>query len=553
MKSIDIRLGWLRYLVSANFWLMSMLAYSTENTVSITIKHHQTPVLRDLEYNPIVLLKIESNKSQKLTNLKFDLSGTTDLSDLKSLDIFWSGQDSVFFIQDWVSKVTDIKEQLGISLNRELSAGVSYIWISCSIHDEADLLHRLSIQLSTISFKSNTHVDLVQDLRGSLYRFGVALRQHGQDAINTHRIPGLATTGKGTLMAIYDARRDTGRDLQGDIDIGLNRSFDQGNTWKPIQIIMDMGEWGDLPQKFNGVSDACILVKGKDIFVAGLWMHGVLDQHGNWVEDLTADSTNWNHQWRDKGSQPGFGEKQTAQFLIVKSSDDGYSWSKPVNLTKMCKKEDWWLWAPAPGRGIVMDDGTLVFPTQGRDQHGLPFSNITFSVDNGITWQTSNPASHNTTECAVAEYEPGKLMLNIRDNRNRVDKSATNGRAIFTTPDKGNNWIEHETSHRALVEPVCMGSLYKHAYWVEGKQKEVLLFSNPNSTYQRDKLTIKMSFDAGKSWPVEHWILLDEGQSRGYSCLTSIDDTTIGIVYEGSRADLVFQKIDLSPFLSTEK
>jgi sialidase-1 len=553
MKSIYIPLGWLKYLACANFLLMSMLAFSQENIVRITIKLYQTPVLRDLEYNPIVSLKIESNKSQKLTDLKFDLSGTTDLSDLKSLDIFWSGQDSIFFIQDWILKETDIKEQLEISLNRELNVGVNYIWISCSLQDEADLLHRLSIQLSDISFKSNAHVELVQDLHSSPFRFGVALRQHGQDDINTYRIPGLATTDKGTLMAVYDARRDTGRDLQGDIDIGLNRSFDQGTTWESMQIIMDMGEWGDLPQKFNGVSDASILLNGKDIFVAGLWMHGVLDQNGNWVEGLTVDSTNWNHQWRDKGSQPGFGEKQTAQFLIVKSADDGYSWSKPVNLTKMCKKEDWWLWAPAPGRGIVMTDGTLVFPSQGRDQNGLPFSNITFSVDNGITWQTSNPASHNTTECAVAEYEPGKLMLNIRDNRNRSDKSATNGRAIFTSSDKGNNWIEHETSHRALVEPVCMGSLHKHVYWVDGKKKEVLLFSNPNSKYQRDKLTIKMSFDGGQSWPGEYWILLDEGQSRGYSCLTSIDDTTIGIVYEGSRADLVFQKIDLSSFLSTKK
>lgn len=46
----------------------------------------------------------------------------------------------------------------------------------------------------------------------------------------------------------------------------------------------DMKTWGGLPEKYNGVSDACILVDEKtgDIYVAGLWMHGVLDgKRGN--------------------------------------------------------------------------------------------------------------------------------------------------------------------------------------------------------------------------------------------------------------------------------
>jgi sialidase-1 len=139
--------------------------------------------------------------------------------------------------------------------------------------------------------------------------------------------PGLATTNKGTLLAVYDARRQSSRDLQGDMDIGVSRSTDGGNTWEPMRIGLDMKEWGGLPQKFNGVSDACILVdKNSDkIFLAGLWMHGVINDEGKWVEGLTNDSTNWNHQWRTKGSQPGFGVKQTSQFLIATSTDDGHN------------------------------------------------------------------------------------------------------------------------------------------------------------------------------------------------------------------------------------
>lgn len=103
-------------------------------------------------------------------------------------------------------------------------------------------------------------------------------------------------------------------------------------------------------------------------------MHGVLDAvSGKWVEGLTQDSTRWIHQWISKGSQPGFGVKETAQFLIIKSEDDGKTWSAPINITSLTKKKEWWLYAPAPGHGITLVDGTLVFPTQGRDENGIPF------------------------------------------------------------------------------------------------------------------------------------------------------------------------------------
>jgi sialidase-1 len=301
-----------------------------------------------------------------------------------------------------------------------------------------------------------------------------------------------------------------------------------------------------MPEKYNGVSDACILVdeKSGDIYVAGLWMHGVLDgETGKWVEGLTTDSTRWIHQWQAKGSQPGYGVKETSQFLITKSSDDGLTWSEPVNLTHL-KKREWWLFAPAPGRGITMTDGTLVLPTQGRDETGVPFSNITWSKDGGKSWVTSNPATKNTTECTVVELENGDLMLNMRDNRNRGNEEL-NGRSVFVTSDLGETWTEHPTSRKALVEPTCMASLHKHTYYDEGKEKSLLLFVNPASAFRRNNITLKVSYDDGNTWPEEQYILLDEYSGRGYSCITSVNDSTIGILYESSQADMVFQTISL--------
>ena len=450
---------------------------------------------------------------------------------------------------------TDKRPEASVTFEGEqvLETGTNFFWLSFELEDDANLHHRVDAGCTRITFSGNTRLNPGITDPPVTQRIGVAVRQHMDDSVHTHRIPGIATTNNGTLLATYDARRDRGRDLQGNIDIGLSRSTDGGNTWEPMKIILDKGEWGGLPQKFNGVSDACILVdkNSENIYVAGLWMHGVIDTTGQWIEGLTEESGDWEHQWRRKGSQPGFGVKQTSQFLVSKSTDDGQTWSEAVNLTRMCKDENWWLWAPAPGCGITLEDGTLVFPTQGRDENGLPFSNITYSTDRGSTWKTSHAASHSTTECALVQLSDGSLMLNIRDNRNRSVPEEENGRRVAVTKDLGESWEKHPTSNNALNEPVCMASLHKHVYTEDGKKKSILLFSNPNILERpRRRTTIKVSFDDGMTWPEEYWLLLDEGNNRGYSCLTSLDESTIGILYEGSQADMTFESIPLNELLS---
>lgn len=364
----------------------------------------------------------------------------------------------------------------------------------------------------------------------------VLVRKQGDDNTHTFRIPALCTSTKGTLLLAYDCRYENSRDLQGDIDIGLSRSFDKGKTWEPMKIVLDMGQWGGLPEKFNGVSDPSLLVDTVNgrIWVAALWMHGVLDKNGIFKQGLTSDSTAWQHQWSGRGSQSGYSPYQTSQFLMAYSDDDGVTWSKPINITKS-KPERWWLYAPAPGQAIVMKNGTLVMPTQGRDEHGEPFSNITYSKDRGQTWITTNPATFNTSECAVVELSDNSLMLNIRDNRNRDEKNEKNGRAVYVTNDLGVTWTEHSTSRSALKEPVCMASIHRHG--------NLLLFCNPASTTNRDNITIKKSVDDGLTW--SDGLLIDKQEGYGYSCITSIDKQNVGLIWEGF-GDLYFRIININ-------
>ena len=527
--------------------------------VSVMQEQFQIPLLKGKENNPFIRLKlvVYGKGEIKLSAFQFNLKGTTSLKDIQQLTLFYFKNDSTtngsldFSKARVFGSVQTINNKVTINGPLMLGAGTHYLWLSCTLAPNADALHQVDASCTQIRIGDRRLVP-APERRSIQQKIAFALRKHADDNVNTYRIPGITTSKNRTLLAVYDMRRESSRDLQGHMDIGLSRSIDGGNTWLPMQVVIDMKEWGGLPEKFNGVSDACILSDDKSgaIYIAGLWMHGVLDNNGKWIEGLTDSSKAWNHQWREKGSQPGFDEKRTSQFLIIKSIDDGKTWSDPINLTKMCKKDEWWLWAPAPGHGITLENGTLVFPTQGRDKNGRPFSNITYSIDGGTNWKTSLPAdTGSTTESMAVQLSNGDIMLNMRANENRSRKGNDNGRAIATTADLGSSWKTHVTSRSVLNEPVCMASIHKHNYLNSGKSRSVLVFLNPNTKFGRNHLTIKLSFDDGKTWPEKYWTLLDEWNGNGYSCITSIDEKHIGVLFEGSGSNLVFQKINLKQII----
>ncbi len=171
----------------------------------------------------------------------------------------------------------------------------------------------------------------------------VYLRTAGDDGVKCYRIPGVDTTRKGSLIAVYDIRHRSGRDLPGDIDVGMSRSTDGGKTWEPMKVIMDMGS--DPEWKHDGIGDPCVAVDRETgtIWVAALWSHG-------------------NRAWH--GSGTGMKPDETGQVILVRSDDDGKTWSDPINITNQIKDPKWRLILPSPGRGMTMTDGTLVLPMQ---------------------------------------------------------------------------------------------------------------------------------------------------------------------------------------------
>lgn len=356
------------------------------------------------------------------------------------------------------------------------------------------------------------------DDNAELALFRTVVRKQGDDGVHTFRIPALATTTKGTLLALFDLRHRGPGDLPADIDVGLVRSTDDGETWGKLQRIVDFDS-AEPGSRGNGVGDPCVLVNRRngEILVAALWSFG-------------------NHAWN--GSGPGLTREETGQFIIVRSKDDGLTWSQPQNITEQVKDPAWRLSFQGPGAGIQLKDGTLVFPAQFRTPQGPPRACFIYSVDDGEQWRISPPAAPEgppTSEAQIAELADGTLLLSMR-NEARTGQRVW---AVFSWKDDlamgnwGKPWLD-------VPDPTCMASLIRHP-------SGALLFSNPNSPKQRIGMTVRASRDEGRSWSAGR--LLDARPSS-YSCLTVLRDGQVGILYEtGEKTGietLIFARFPLS-------
>lgn len=521
-----------------------LLASCGSGCPTATLEVYNTPVLALKSTNQVAVLTVSGEGTLEAVDLR--LSSTEGISDIEEVSVWLGGKEIA-------SEPVGPGGRVSCPTGQAVSGEAKFA-IGLKARDEVNL--RNKVRIASLKVRTSGGGAKADCSATPWLRLGVALRLQGQDGVSTSRIPGLACSRNGTLIAMYDARRGSYRDLQGDIDICYNRSTDGGRSWGPMMTAIDMGEWGGLPQKYNGVSDGAVLADTNtgDIYIIGAWMYGVLDPYtGKFVEGLTEESTTWNHQWRNFGSQPGLGVKQTTQIVMVKSKDDGLSWSEPRNLTPEIKPEAWWLMVPGLGSGITMRDGTLVFPIEVRVEDGEHSSTIMWSKDSGETWHAGNHTARCSNECTVFEREDGGIMISSRDrgNRGRTEK---NGRVVFTTSDLGQTWTEHPTSRSAHYEASCHAALLKHRYVDrKGVAHDLVFFFNPSSVYRRNNFTLKCSLDDGETWPKELYFQMDENNGSGYSSMCSIDNDTIGILYEGSGADIVFQQFSVPEILGYVK
>lgn len=335
------------------------------------------------------------------------------------------------------------------------------------------------------------------------------------NGIARYRIPGIVVTPKGTVLAYSEARRNSSSDW-GEIEIHLRRSTDGGKTWEAGKHIAHHGtrmEGNPHKKKDGGEKEQTV-----NNPVA------IVDRYTGAIEFLYCINY--------------------ARCYAMRSTDDGLTWSTPVDVTATFepfrKHYDWKVIATGPGHGIQLKSGRLVVPiwlAYGKEGDHAPSAAATiYSDDHGKTWIAGDLAVPNEgefgnpNETMLAELSDGRVMLVTRS------VSKPNRKIITLSPNGAKDWSK-PTFHDQLWEPICMASITAHP-----SQPGTLIYSNPHTLKlnadgketlagrgKRENLSIKLSRDDGKTWPVSK--TLDAGPSA-YSDLAVLRDGTVLCLWE---------------------
>ena len=325
-----------------------------------------------------------------------------------------------------------------------------------------------------------------------------ALFTAGRGGYSSYRIPALAVTGKGTILAFCEGRKYSGGD-SGEIDLLVRRSTDQGAHWSEPYVI-----WHDSGNTCGNPSPVLDRKTGK-IVLLGTWNRGT--DHETAINDRTA--------------------ADTRRVFFMDSSDDGLSWSKPREITGEVKDAGWTWYATGPGAGIQMEKGPhagrLVVPCDHFEPAAhASRSHVIYSDDGGTTWKLGGSSTGQGNECEVVELTGGRLMLNMRN----ADYSVRN-RQVCVSDDGGVTWKDQKHDPQ-LIEPVCQGAIRRYR-WPDGDRPGVILFSNPADRETRKNLTLRASHDYGATWPSS--VVLEAGPAA-YSDLAVLPNGRIACLYE---------------------
>jgi len=326
----------------------------------------------------------------------------------------------------------------------------------------------------------------------------------GTEGYHTFRIPALLVTKTGTLLAFCEARKTSPAD-HGDIDLVLKRSTDAGRTWSSLQLVYEQGGTDPIT-----IGNPC----------------PVLDRQTGRIWLLFC--------------------RNNTDVLATFSDADGLHWSEPRLITRSVKKPTWSWYATGPGIGIQLQTGPhkgrLIIPCDHREiYNGRPtkFSHVIYSDDHGKTWKLGGSVAPHTDECQLVELPDGRLLINMRNywavDGHQPDKAFM--RAVAYSNDGGLTWTDLQF-HPTLIEPVCQASFIRYS-WPGPGSKGRLLFSNPADGTHRRALTVRLSYDQGRTWPIAR--LLHAGPAA-YSSLAVLPNGDIACLYEAGRKH-PYQKI----------
>jgi sialidase-1 len=302
-------------------------------------------------------------------------------------------------------------------------------------------------------------------------------------------------------LLAYAAARDEDLADYGDYDTVLRRSTDGGETWGPMEVLVDAGK---------STVDNCVMIVDR----------------------------------RRKGVVHHFYCVDYAHTYYRRGTDHGRTFSAPVEITEpfaaFATEYPFLIRATGPGHGIQLDDGRLIVPvwfSPSKSQFPSAVS-VIYSDDHGDTWhrgdivvRSGDPPNH-PMEGVVAQLSNGRVMMNIRN------EAEGHRRAVSSSPNGATDWTVPKFDPN-LREPICFGSLLAVPRQIAGVEG-LLLFSHPDNTVReveigpkhycdRKNVTVRLSLNDGADWVKS--LVIEPGFS-GYSDLCVGPDGTVYCLYE---------------------
>jgi sialidase-1 len=209
------------------------------------------------------------------------------------------------------------------------------------------------------------------------------------------------------------------------------------------------------------------------------------------------------------------------------SDDDGLTWSEPVDVTPFTNPDYRNAFAFGPGHGIMTGDGTLIVPVwmvpkfyeAPVKSHSPSVITTFYSKDNGETWTLGELLGTKfdvicPNETSAALTADGRVHLNIRfQGFCRAKAYSANGYS---------DWQDFAPDYK-LPDSGCFGSI---AVCDDGKHPRAMLFANCATKEGRKMVTVRASFDDGKTYPISKLIDADRG---GYVEIAT--DNKAGLIY----------------------
>lgn len=318
------------------------------------------------------------------------------------------------------------------------------------------------------------------------------------DGSRYYRIPALAVAADGTLIAVADKRGDALNDLPNTISVVARRSTDNGDTW----------------------SDAVTLAQGDK--VAGKTYGDpavVVDRAtGTILVLFCGDKGFWDSRYHPSLRQG---------LYMVKSTDNGLTWTEPVRFDSQIYKTNWQGGFVASGSATQLASGRIMCVVNAHTSTSAGNNQEQYAIwtdDLGETWHAgSRPATPagNGNESKLLELEDGSLLMSIR---------WYGFRAYAVSTDGGDTWGPL-ASWLDMQSADCNGDIIRYSGSDSGRSR--ILHSVPNSLV-RENVSVFLSYDEAQTWPVRKTIY--DGYSA-YSSMAVLPDGQIGCLVEEGKWD----------------